>query len=87
MLNKRTVETAIAPCVFVLFIYVSNSTFRVLGELCVDKFPLPVDQRPVVRWFLHMRLVLLGKKGEIKKCLAINRKYLHVPPNEAHKAD
>lgn len=31
--------------------------FCVLGEFCVDKFPFPVVQRPVVRWFLYMRLV------------------------------
>lgn len=31
--------------------------FCVLGELRVDKLPFPVAQRPVVRCFLHVRLV------------------------------
>ena len=42
-------------------------TFRVLGEFCVDKLPLPVDQRPVVRRSIHMSLVLLGEDGEMSE--------------------
>lgn len=65
-------------------IHTSSITFCVLGEFCVDKLPFPVVQRPAVRCFLHVRLVLLGRSRNVRgggmyKCTAIygDHKELH----------